>query len=901
MYTDDNRGDTMKKGENKKWFILGTAILLATVLIAVIINLPFKNEIEGGAHNAAVISSGTEVQLVETKLSAYAVKKSNPVKISVPSPVTNYKTYYDSEGMIAVYETKTGIIVYCVELGNPIGLSKGNSRTVTNNSSYWKSLSEYKRESIGLVTVYGYPNKTRSGYSKNDQYAATQILIWEFQQGWRTNYDAVPANKEIYNRWVKNNVKVVYESILKDMRDHKLPSFVNESIKLKYNSSSKKYEGTVTDKNGVLASTDISCPQGLECVKNGNTLSIKSSNPVTMTKEVGISKNTPTGINQGQLIIDNGKQQRMIIGKPSINLTGKLKVTSDVLGKIIIKKTTEDNSTDTFEFEITGPNGYSNKVKVKGGESVELTNLALGSYTIKEINTPNRYNVASDVIILSSLFPERTSNIYNSLKNTSSVKIAKTDAETGNKISGAELTLEQKGLLLWTPVSLNGKTSWISTTDWYVIPKQLEVGKQYRVCEKAAPTGYVKSNECKEFKINSKTDSIAIEIPNTKGETVIAKVDENGKPLAGAQLLLKDKNGNKIGDVWETTGTSNKLIKGLKEGEKYTLVEVKAPDGYVKANDMTFTAKSGEVITMKNEKTELIISKQDIVTGKEIAGAHLQVINGAGKVVDEWDSEEGKSHSIKGLTIGEKYTLKETIAPNGYSISNSITFVFDTNKKKIVMKDEQLYVEISKQDVTTGKEIAGAELEVIDSSGKVIDKWTSVEGQSHKISNLVYGQTYTLKETTAPDGYSVSEEVTFVAGSTNKVVMKDDPTKVIIKKLDTTTKKRVVGATLQVLDEDNKVIKEWVTTDKDFVITNLLVGKQYYVKEVKVPENYLQAEVVGFKIEKGQNSIEVVVNNTPIIYVPNTAKTVDVIMIVAGAIIALGGVGTIIWIRKRSA
>ena len=80
-----------------------------------------------------------------------------------------------------------------------------------------------------------------------------------------------------------------------------------------------------------------------------------------------------------------------------------------------------------------------------------------------------------------------------------------------------------------------------------------------------------------------------------------------------------------------------------------------------------------------------------------------------------------------------------------------------------------------------------------------------------------------------------------------------------------------------------------------------MVGKQYYVKEVKVPENYLQAEVVGFKIEKGQNSIEVVVNNTPIIYVPNTAKTVDVIMIVAGAIIALGGVGTIIWIRKRSA
>ena len=161
--------------------------------------------------------------------------------------------------------------------------------------------------------------------------------------------------------------------------------------------------------------------------------------------------------------------------------------------------------------------------------------------------------------------------------------------------------------------------------------------------------------------------------------------------------------------------------------------------------------------------------------------------------------------------------------------------------------------------------------------------------------------TYTLKETIAPDGYAISEEITFIAGESKKVIMKDDPTKVIIKKLDTVTNKRVVGAGLQLLDENKKVLAEWQTTDEDFVITKLSVGKQYFVKEVKTPDNYLETEVVPFTLQANQNNIEVVINNTPIVYVPNTADNVNIITIVVGAIVVLGGIGTIIWIRKRSA
>ena len=53
------------KFEDKKWLFLGSAILLATVVITVILNLPIKSNdgIYGGSFNAAVISSGTEVTI----------------------------------------------------------------------------------------------------------------------------------------------------------------------------------------------------------------------------------------------------------------------------------------------------------------------------------------------------------------------------------------------------------------------------------------------------------------------------------------------------------------------------------------------------------------------------------------------------------------------------------------------------------------------------------------------------------------------------------------------------------------------------------------------------------------------------------------------------------------------
>lgn len=80
-------------------------------------------------------------------------------------------------------------------------------------------------------------------------------------------------------------------------------------------------------------------------------------------------------------------------------------------------------------------------------------------------------------------------------------------------------------------------------------------------------------------------------------------------------------------------------------------------------------------------------------------------------------------------------------------------------------------VEISKQDITTKKELEGAKLKVTDKNGNVVDEWTSTK-ETHMIENLTIGETYTLTEEIAPKNYKVAESVNFKIENNGKVVQK---------------------------------------------------------------------------------------------------------------------------------
>lgn len=230
---------------------------------------------------------------------------------------------------------------------------------------------------------------------------------------------------------------------------------------------------------------------------------------------------------------------------------------------------------------------------------------------------------------------------------------------------------------------------------------------------------------------------------------------------------------------------------------EYIVREIEAPTGYILSGESypVTVCEDGETITIRtvNKPVTVEISKRDVY-GNELVGAEMVLENADGEIVDKWTSD-GTNHIVSKLGAGE-YVLKEIAAPDGYIIATDIKFsvdvygnvtvenvdstaVSDNGYPLIVMVDDTTKVRISKQDVTTGEELPGATLQIIDEDGNVVEEWVSTDEAHFIEGKLIAGKEYTLRETIAPDGYEIANEIRFTVnedGSVTEVVMYDELT-----------------------------------------------------------------------------------------------------------------------------
>ena len=184
--------------------------------------------------------------------------------------------------------------------------------------------------------------------------------------------------------------------------------------------------------------------------------------------------------------------------------------------------------------------------------------------------------------------------------------------------------------------------------------------------------------------------------------------------------------------------------------------------------------------------TKIKVSKTDIAGDEELAGAHIQIIETVTKedgskeerVVREWDSTT-EAHEVEGLKTGVEYTLRETVAPDGYTVASDTKFTINNDGTvdagdsvaedgTILVKDAMTKIKVSKVDIADGKEVAGATIQLLDKTGKAIQTWTSGT-EAHVIEGLTTGVEYTLRETVAPDGYDVTTDIKFTISADGKV------------------------------------------------------------------------------------------------------------------------------------
>lgn len=567
-------------------------------------------------------------------------------------------------------------------------------------------------------------------------------------------------------------------------------------------------------------------------------------------------------------------------------------------GKAIVKA-------DTLLQEMTSDND---------GLAACTLDLPLGQYYVKELKAPAGFVSSDEVLNLDASYQGqdvKTVKLKTVKKNQpTTVEITKSDVTTGVELDGAKLTvLDKEGNVVdqWTSVkdqphvikrltvgeeyTLREEMApygYLKATDVkFTLEDTAEIQKVEMKDE--VPTGLLIINKNGEF-----LDKVTL-LDHVKGtvehlfEYVTGSLTDvtfdvfAAEDIKAADGVSEDyfKADEKVGTI--TTDSNGIAQMGDLPAGKYYVKEVKTAHGYVldkepRYVDLSYRDQDTPVITYDEkwqnarQKVKITVLKKEKDTERVLAGGVFglytseNIKNAKGEVLLEKDSlieqrvtdEKGQITFTADLPVDGKYYVKEIFAPDGFVTTDEVqefTFEYAGEDQAEVSYDftfenQPTTVELTKTDLTTGKELPGAHLKVTDSDGNTVDEWTSTE-ESHVIKELVVGKEYTMTETKPADGYVTAESITFTVENTAEVQkheMKDDVTKVQISKTDITGETEIPGAKLTILDKDDQVVESWISTEEAHYIEKLPIGK-YTLREEQAPKGYLLTADVTFEVK----------------------------------------------------
>ena len=487
-------------------------------------------------------------------------------------------------------------------------------------------------------------------------------------------------------------------------------------------------------------------------------------------------------------------------------------------------------------------------------------------------------------------------------------------AEGDITVSGGELSAscDYIGVYSEGTVTVSGEGK-ITATGWIAVDIGKETNSSYTVESETTDT----TTGLKTKVLVKKADAPA----PTTGTVVIAAEMENSPSVELRNQVLfqfKDADGYVVANrafgeftegehpVWKWT------VEDLPIGA-YTVCVAEVPAGYGIPHAVAFTLDADGTISTDGTRTEdgailielklapvttqsVEISAVDADNDTALRGATLQILTvneqGREQVVEEWVSAM-VVHEITGLNTGVTYTLRAVVAPDGYIIPTDTTFsinadgTLDNSSSTTTVEYGVLLAEFAKTAVkistaesVNGVEIAGAYMQILNSSGDVVVvdgfkvEWTS-DGDVHTVTGLKTDEPYTIRTTVAPNGYTISTDTSFTIDADGDVTTTDsmtedgvllvefDLTDVEIKAVDTANGEAIAGATMQILDEASDFVADWVsrvddetTEDLDESITifcGLETGVEYTLHAAVVPHGYTVPADTTFTLDYDGN------------------------------------------------
>lgn len=582
--------------------------------------------------------------------------------------------------------------------------------------------------------------------------------------------------------------------------------------------------------------------------------------------------------------------------------------------------------------------------------------LTYGTYYVQETKAPDTpdasivyqrdnqvYKVVVDSDTLVTKYTDADGNLQNlTIQNKKlsttppliSFKVKKTDAESGAALADAVFELYKNGVATGITAVTNGS----GIAYFKRISVETDAADtSYEVVEKTAPAGYRAPTAADRIlfaqnksELNSYADAAAA--PKTEDEiawagdykltaTSEASATIKNTPMKGkiwvtktganAATLLKDAEFTLYKEDQTTKVSFTGLANPAKTNENgiavfenlpcgtYYLQETGAPDGYSMDTAMQKIIISDETlhsVTVKDTKLSLTVSKKAVGGAAEVPGASFTVTekNDPAVVLDSWVSTD-RAHAVttEKMTTGKHYILSETKAPAGYTYTNDIEFVFESdgsirlittaekNGQTITVRDTPLTLRISKQDSVTNVNMAGAQLGIYDETDALVTSFTTNTGVYQLPAGILEApktgyKKYTLKEHSAPDGYELAANIRFAVNADGKIytVTKDAANQdvftlqadstltmldvkkkdIYIRKLDAQTGRDIAGAAFAIYKNavaDPNRIAEWTSDGTPHKLDAGLftAGTDYYLKEVAAPNGYRSAMVIRFTVD----------------------------------------------------
>lgn len=362
-------------------------------------------------------------------------------------------------------------------------------------------------------------------------------------------------------------------------------------------------------------------------------------------------------------------------------------------------------------------------------------------------------------------------------------------------------------------------------------------------------------------------------------ETIVSPdgaVDEAGNPVIRYQkddlvaTLVTDKKGKA---AVHNLPLGSYYMRETVAGEHFVL-NPEEKEFRLSCKDDT-AAVTYEAVAYKNERQKIAVEveKQDSIskeplsdvvfglyTKEDIKGVNGKVLLEKNTLIEQKCTDEAGTLTFASDLYHGNYYVKELKQKPGYIPNKEVWEIqvpYDNQKEsritcKKIWENQPTETQFVKTDLVTGEPVLGAKVQVLDKNKTVLEEWVTGK-EKHIIYGLPEGD-YLFHEELPPyaEGYVTAQDVPFTVkadGSIAKVEMKEAVSKVEISKTDAKTGTELIGATLQVLDKEENILKEWVSDGTPLKIERLPVGVELILRELSAPKGYTIAEDVLFTVE----------------------------------------------------